>query len=504
MTHKSLTLVSVVLVASSAIALTMGCKKQGALSENAELQQLSSGFYDMADKIKNSLNDKELVITFDDGPITKGDACLAEAKDRLVRTSYSVPEKPTSHFTTSDLIDYLNYHHVPATFFVIANRYYSHHTNACAVRRIIRSPKLLIANHTWTHKSIAIDPKTCDNTSNIPQTSSYRPLPEHWEKLFSHDVLKQYLQHNLVQTDLNSKQKEQENDTDSSTDNTSVVQEAPNLAPDKPPFSFMEAMKKGWSIFPRIGQGEHFVAVNPPEKISGGSSHPHPMTMPLPDHSPYKGYSKFITNEVEASACYLNQYLLLYSDSERIAQEYPLFYRPPGGFWYAEDKIDLLNHPAMKPYIGPIAWHYGGSFNGRDVSDYECWKYARQWEESAQSTPKDTKIRNQILAKSPPTFIKGLKEGNPEKGCADSYIARIESQPEGQKKGVVLFHDNQPQTIRMFIEYLHPELMARGYKIIGLDQVPVVKEELMAINANLSNRKKLGSCVPAKDLWCQP
>lgn len=499
MTHKHLTLISTVLIASS-IALTFGCKKQGTqISENAELKQLSAEFHDMANKIKSSLNDKELVITFDDGPITKGDACLAEAKDRLVRTSYSVPEKPTSHFTTSDLIDYLNYHHVPATFFVIANSYYSHHTNACAVRRIIRSPKLLIANHTWTHKSIAIDPKTCDNTSNIPQTSSYRPLPEHWEKLFSHNVLKQYLQHNLVQTDPNP---EQEIDTTSTNSTSLAIQQTPeNPLPAKPPFNFMEAMKKGWSIFPRIGQGNHFVAVNPPEKTSKANSHSHPMTMPLPDNSPYKGYSKFITNEVEASACYLNQYLLLYSESEKIAQEYPLFYRPPGGFWFAEDKIDLLNHPSMKSYIGPIAWHYGGSFDGRDVSDYECWKYARQWEESS---PEDTEIRNEILAKSPPTFIQGLKEGNPEKGCSDSYIARIESQPEGQKKGIVLLHDNQPQTIRMFIEYLYPELITRGYKIIGLDQVPVVKEELMAINAHPSNRKKLGSCVPAKDLWCQP
>lgn len=509
-----------------------GCKPLSDATTH-ELKELSADFYDVATAIKASLNDKELIITFDDGPISSPDACAKAAMDRqpLIKTKYVVPNFADATPGTSDLIDYLNYYQVPATFFVLTSEFYNHHGNACTIQRIIHSPHLIVANHTWTHTSASFAPKTCDNTSDIPLTPVYRPLPAHWQRLFPPAILRQYLKTQLVKANRSKEASPQENSEDPQSYKATPLTSAHLIQ--EPTGTIFEYGPKGWSIFPAVGQPpQHAVFKGTPSTASSSSlasppappavttaptpsptspaaltpSHPQGASTEQPTHptpgttttpSPYPGYSKFITNEVLAAGCYLNQYILLYSHTDNIARDYPLFYRPPGGFWNTEDHV-LLDHPELQAHIGPLAWHYGGQFDGSDVSDHECWSIAAAWESANFSQ------RQKLLAMAPPEYVKELKKGNVLKGCADAYIARIEKEPEGERKGIVLLHDNQPQTIQMFIEYLHPQLMEKGYKIVNLNEVPYIEKRLEAMRANPKHHKKLGSCVPPKDRWCRP
>ena len=475
--------------------LAQSCKSAAEPSP-AQLKKLADNMYDTAYKIKQSLNDKELIITFDDGPISNYDACKKANLDQQpsTTTTYTVPDKPTEQFGTSDLIDYLNFHQIPATFFVVTKEFYSHHTNACTIQRIIHSPYLLAANHTWNHTSARISPQKCDNTSNIQAPEVFVPVSEHWLRLFPDDMIKQYLKNQLVQpkplTDYSATPNTSSPSSMSQSQTTYTSTQFDSTP--QPPDNITDYAAQGWSIFPTIGGDTQYVSIQPQPASAPQPLNQHPFTQPTPSSlqptSPYPGYTNYIVNEVTAAACYLNQYILQNTPSTQAAQNYPLFYRPPGGYWELEDQ-DIIDHPALEAYIGPIAWHYGGNFNGRgDVADYECWGIAK-------------KILD-MPANPPRAFIKGLKAKNPLKGCADSYVAHIENQPEGQKKGIVLLHDNHPETIRMFIEYLHPQLIEKGYKIIGLDQVDYIKKQLAVIRKNPGFHKKLGSCIPARDQWC--
>lgn len=475
------------------IVTVTGCKQSSGVSQT-ELKKLAFEFSEESYNIKQSLNDKELIITFDDGPIHNSDSCDKFSLDlkKTIPAIYTVPQKATSQFGTSDLIDYLNYHRVPATFFVVTSQYYDHRTNACSIQRIIHSPHLIVANHTWTHTSINFLPKTCDNSSTISLTDSYRPLPDHWNRLFSHDVLKKFLK---IQLSLSQKIGPPYPDISStnSQETTSPHLDSDRLNPKNdeklPHKQKYQIQTKGLrSIFPRVGKPPHYVSLQ---------SESSEQTKKQIQTSSYPGFTNFITNEIEAAGCYLNQYILLYSPDHKTALEHPLFYRPPGGFWELEDKVGAIDHPSLEGYIGPIGWHFGGSFNGTDVSDFECWDLAKKYKDTD-----DEENRSKLLSKARPEYIKGLKEDNPIKGCADAYVAHIESQPIGQRKGIVLLHDSHPQSIRMFIEYLHPQLEEKGYKFVGLDDVSYVKGKLSEIHAREDLKKQLGSCLPAKDEWC--
>lgn len=122
------------------------------------------------------------------------------------------------------------------------------------------------------------------------------------------------------------------------------------------------------------------------------------------------------------------------------------FFRPPYGYWRPERQIrspvaSLLNHePALSRCIGPIEW----DIDGRD------WAF---WDE--RSSAED---------------------------CAQSYLEAIDA----AGRGIVLMHDSSwearilagHQGLAM-LHILIPELVARGYRFVRLDEVPQVQSAVM-------------------------
>ena len=464
--HSSATLFSILIVFLSSL---VSCKKIGELNE-AKLKQLTPKLRDLTFNIKKHLKDKELILTFDDGPTARPNECaLASLPQTPPPLNYSVPEIPTHEFRTGHLVDFLNFHEVPATFFAITSQYYNRRNAACTIRRIIQSKNLLIANHTWTHTSVGIKPSNCNNTSNIPSPVVKTALPQITKHPGVHESVKAKRFRNKARD-----------------------------IPDKLPL--LDPSQKPNFIFPLIDSKNSDIPY-----VSFASTNPEELTTTSSDHqtikSPYPGYTKFITNDVETAACLLDQYLLLYAGDKKRIEEYPLFYRPPGGFWGPEDAQELLNHPSMDPYIGPVGWHYGGQLTNTTVADWECWPTAQQW-------LNDPSKRESIEGYAHPKLIANLKKvpPNPIKGCAEAYLDEIESQPEGERKGIVLFHDNAPEAVKMFIEYLHPMLVERDYTFIGLDEaidrVEQAEEKTLMIRQYPIIEKKAFGCMPAKDLWC--
>ncbi|MCY4379952.1 MAG: polysaccharide deacetylase family protein [Proteobacteria bacterium] len=431
------------------IFLAIGCKKID--DPNAYFAKSLQGntLYYMANQIRDSLNDKELILTFDDGPIIGSGQC--HGVPQVASTHYSTPDKPTSEFNTGDLIDFLNYHKTPATFFVVVSQFYDNQTSSCLVRRMIKSKNLLVANHTWNHTSINFFPQNCDNSDTIKRRNPVIRLSTAHLKNISDQ-----------------------------SQNRAVIP----FADEYPE----EHQQQGAGIYPTTLAKSPYLVI-PRDRTRQEISTPS-------FDSPYPGYTNFITNEVASAACYLNQLILQDTESKKAAQDYPLFYRPPGGFWENEDKVDLLHHPDLESYIGPIGWHFGSHWDKDFIADHACWPTALKWASSNKEEQK------RIEDKSHPAFIAGLKAGNPEKGCADAYVARIDGEPEGQKKGIILLHDNHPESISMFIKYLYPQLEEKGYKFIGLDQSPFIQKKLSDIREKSEREKLYSACVPAYDQWC--
>jgi peptidoglycan/xylan/chitin deacetylase (PgdA/CDA1 family) len=115
----------------------------------------------------------------------------------------------------------------------------------------------------------------------------------------------------------------------------------------------------------------------------------------------------------------------------------PVFFRPPFGSWSPGVAQALNAHPALASrHVGPIYW----DFDSRD------WEYCRHARRPGE--------------------------------CADAALRQIEL----RRRGIVLMHDGQESgdsaaqaefALRV-TQLLVPRLLALGYRIIPLDQVPEI------------------------------
>jgi peptidoglycan/xylan/chitin deacetylase (PgdA/CDA1 family) len=125
------------------------------------------------------------------------------------------------------------------------------------------------------------------------------------------------------------------------------------------------------------------------------------------------------------------------------------FFRPPGGWWLMDETKLVLENPRFADYLGPVGWNVGGGPLGPEsASDHECW----------------------AMGLSP-------------KACADKYLIEIEK----NGKGIVLFHDVDERTADMFINHIYPEIKKKGYKVIGLDDIPYYKNQIGQVRENQNN-----------------
>lgn len=112
------------------------------------------------------------------------------------------------------------------------------------------------------------------------------------------------------------------------------------------------------------------------------------------------------------------------------------FFRPPFGAWSAQLSAEANRTSELTACIGPVKWDIDGK-------DWSFWRH-----------------------------------GLPVSECASHYLARIEK----AQRGIVLMHDgcddpNQRPDQNKCLELtkaLVPALSSRGYRFVGLDQVPEI------------------------------
>jgi peptidoglycan/xylan/chitin deacetylase (PgdA/CDA1 family) len=112
----------------------------------------------------------------------------------------------------------------------------------------------------------------------------------------------------------------------------------------------------------------------------------------------------------------------------------PSFLRTSGGSWNEGVSRVLNNDPSTKHYIGNIFWDIGGSMDAGYGADWACW------------------TRNYNLTPAQ---------------CGARYMKEIEA----RGKGIVLLHDIHVKTIEMVKTVLVPQLKAKGYKFVRMDQI---------------------------------
>lgn len=339
--------------------------------------------YEQGLKVQESLKPGEFVITFDDGPVILGEgACPIEDPLPSGKGEEQLPEKVNLSPDTADLVDFLIAEKIPATFFVVALKYRTSRAARCVIDRMVGSPHLLLANHTWSHISSRVDPKNCNATHTAES------LPE-------------------------------------------------------------EALDKQRSVAPLGQEGDE------------------------------DAYSKFITEEVKAAHCLIHERIQEVLEPKQV-QEYPLFYRPPGGYWTEEDKRLLLKETSLESYLGPVPWNFGGDLKEVEAADYACWDAGRWWEGASEA---EREAEWEEKKRQVPLFLlQRLKEGmDIEQACSELYMKSIMRRPPQERRGIILLHDEHSQTVSMFIRYLYPALQKEGFRIIPLDEVPYYAEQLQKI-----------------------
>lgn len=113
-----------------------------------------------------------------------------------------------------------------------------------------------------------------------------------------------------------------------------------------------------------------------------------------------------------------------------------------------------LNSAGISKYVGTIDWDIGDSGSDQYTSDTECW-------------------------------ARGLTEME----CAEIYLKEIRF----REKGIILFHDSYDKTVAM-IEIIIPQLIAEGYSFVRLDEVPNIKQRLLAHGAAPGSNNHSTSC----------
>ena len=470
------------------LTIIIACKKQKNQESNSELDSLDSNIINHNKKLYDSLSPGEFIITFDDGPIlpyhteceftpsttesgeiitTAVDDSIStsdepiveelvaegEAEDKVLQKFQELELEKTKQpaktadilkknqrqnnipkiYNSATLIDFLIQNDIPATLFIISLLYRNSPAAKCYLDKAIASDNIIVANHTWSHLSSFIKPKECNNS-----------LP--YDQLFV--------------TDHNHESNIHDNSLNTNNQITTPTTKTPK---NTQTFQSTDQINQTTEIDEKyaIITTEHDPH-NPPTKhqdaIDDKSKKP---SVSNPD-----GFSKFIRQEVMQAHCLLNERLENVLGSYDKAKKYPLFYRPPGGFWYKEDSKFLVKNEALKTYLGPVYWNFGGELNKTHAADFQCWKVAYDFNRGV------TDKINEHKANLNEEFISDLT--NPlvtaEQACANMYIKSIKLKPEKDQKGVILLHDNFEQSVKMFMEYLYPALIANGYKIVALDK----------------------------------
>ena len=132
-----------------------------------------------------------------------------------------------------------------------------------------------------------------------------------------------------------------------------------------------------------------------------------------------------------------------------------LLFRAPFGDYDTETAAVLQASP-MSKYVGPIFWDIGDHMGPSQAADWDCWAPGSD---------------QQVLT---------------PRQCGERYLAEIEQ----VGRGIVLLHDpyfpgDDPAlggTVEM-VKHLVPELRAKGYAFVRLDEVPAIAALLPALDA---------------------
>ncbi len=112
-------------------------------------------------------------------------------------------------------------------------------------------------------------------------------------------------------------------------------------------------------------------------------------------------------------------------------------FRAPYGDW-SSALPTILNGSPMKKYVGSVFWDIGGEYADGFAADWACWN-----------------------------------RGVAVETCGDMYLDEMEY----RGRGIVLSHDIHGRTVDM-MKYVVPIMMERGYKFVGVDEVPNIAAKL--------------------------
>lgn len=202
-----------------------------------------------------------------------------------------------------------------------------------------------------------------------------------------------------------------------------------------------------------------------------------------------EAYSKFISEEVKAAHCLIRErvYEVIGESQSERARQYPLFFRPPGGYWEENDQRYLVDDSQLQNYLGPVPWYFGGNLSENHAADYSCWE-AGKWWNGASEKKREAAITGEAgkERKYPLSLLNLLKEGKSiVQACSELYVKSIMRLPLEKRKGIVLLHDEHAQTVEMSIKYLLPALVAEeSLKIIPLSDVPYFADQIAQITGD--------------------
>ena len=353
-----------------------------------------------------------------------------ENSDQPVSSEITLLPQEVPYSLTADdyhsgtLIDFLISNNIPATLFIVSLKYRHSETAKCFIDKAIASDSVIIANHTWSHLSSALNPTDCNQAT---------PFSELYPELTN--------SHELTSQDNPSNTPSSENPTTNSSNHH------PLNTSEHPMLSSQQSSTADDSSSQEISED--------------------PITNP-------NGFSMFLLEEVKQAHCLINERLEhVFEDYEK-AKKYPLFYRAPGGFWDSDlqDRQSLIESDELKNYLGPIYWQFGGQLSKISAADYKCWEVALDFKYNHQNK---IEIHKETLDEE---FIADLE--NPlvtaPQACANMYIKSILLKDKKDQKGIILLHDNHQQTVEMFIKYLYPAMIIQGFKFVGLEKIDYIKD----------------------------
>ena len=142
--------------------------------------------------------------------------------------------------------------------------------------------------------------------------------------------------------------------------------------------------------------------------------------------------------------------------------------RTPYGAWNASTFDALQQTNTGKSYVGNVFWNAGGTLNCSYNTD-------AGWSCAAPETANTVVDAADWSCWAPGNGRPAV----PVEECAKGYVNSIEGRG---KRGIVLMHDANVKSVAL-VKLIIPELKARGYRFVRVDQVPIIAAKLAEVRA---------------------